>query len=55
MDPEALLLAAAVGAVGLAVGAALWALASHGPAERRRQVLKARLDDAERPGAHGGL
>ena len=52
MDSEAMLLAAAVGAVGLAMGAVLWALVTRGAGDKGRRALKARIDDAERR-AHG--
>ncbi|MFI4934523.1 MAG: PAS-domain containing protein [Caulobacterales bacterium] len=47
MGPQALLLAAAVGAVCLAIGAALWALASRRAQEDARAQVKARLTEAE--------
>src|SRR5580693_9065637 len=48
MDSQALLLAAAAGAVSLAICAGLLALISHRAGERARRALQARLDESER-------
>src|SRR5581483_2711686 len=54
MGPQALLLAAAVGAVSLAIFAALWALALRRAGAREVAALKAELAQAEdRAGAAG--
>ena len=48
MDSQALLLAAAAGAVSLAICAGLLALVSHRAGERARRALQIRLDESER-------